>query len=160
MQFFCRDCMPKERVYPTNPKHPRRGVLAPPSFFWHIWNQARKGLSNWLYTYSEVSFEPARFFRVVPASRTEIPIEHCFYFKEGQGRAWKLQACQLQLRVKLQRRLFCEILKTHKWQCSHWSQPSRLHEGKILLIKPDLSLWQGSTPSWPRNASWSNLGFQ
>lgn len=61
--------MPAKPVYPTNPKHPRRDVLTPPSFFWHTWNQARKGLSNWLHTCSEATFEPVHFFRVVPANR-------------------------------------------------------------------------------------------
>jgi len=39
----------------------------------------------------------------------------------------------LQCLVKLWRRLFCELLKNIERQCSHWSQPTQVHEGKALL---------------------------
>jgi len=51
--------------------------------------------------------------------------------------------------------------KTLERQCSHWSQPTLVHEGKVLFNKLNSFSWQDYTPSWPREASWCNLfGFQ
>lgn len=59
---------------------------------------------------------------------------------------------------RLWRRLFWGYWKTPEGQHSH--QSARLHEGKVLHIKPDFLLWQGNPPTWSREASWRNLEFQ
>ena len=51
--------------------------------------------------------------------------------------------------------------KTLERQCSHWSQPTLVHEGKVLFNKLNSFSWQDYTPSWPREVIWCNLfGFQ
>lgn len=113
----CRDYIPAKTLCPTNPEHPRRDVLALPSFFWHTCNQTRKGLC----TCSNTGFEPAHFFRELPANRKLSNIVSIFKKdKKKEPGNYRLISLTSVL-LKLWRRLLCVILKIPKRQCSSWS---------------------------------------
>lgn len=111
------------------------------------------------YSCSKARFEPAHFFREVPANWWTL-----FLFSR-RARRRSLETTDLlvslQYLLKLWRRLFCEILKILERQCNHWSQPAWHNERRVLLIKSNFFLWQENPPIWPKETSWSNLlGFQ